>query len=408
MPANIPAQGKYNSLITGGMISLRGVCRLPDSRGNYLDYLKGRPLATQYEWDAAYWYGTLVKGMPGPWKNDFLRRMWTIIWFGGLWRKNREGQWRPWAETDMPIATCLSHGGRVLVELPNNADLGARIWQWLWAGHAPQTRWAATHGVKEEGCLSLPGGTLKHLRETGGASGGHHFGVNIASGGYGNRDPMTGNTIVDNGKFGHLYVYYLSPTGGTYGALLFGAEDSAPIDRAYPHFFVRGQTGHLHTFGDSGAYSLTGGEKFKKLSMTSDAVPTGNDSMFVNPSWEAWQRFLNGQDIFDVADLGHSPPLPGFSSAVVVIPQVKEFQKATYLRRGHIRHDDLRNMDKQLEVFHSTPNLQKQIDALGTFISLGELYMKWHSESASLKAVVDGYVQGARSFQQKLKAPRAA
>jgi len=368
--------------------------------------LKNRPLKTQYIWDVAYWYGTLIRGNRAKeWKTDLLKRMWTIIWFGGLWRKNHSGAWCPWENTDMPIATCLSHGGRVLVELPYDAGLGALIWQWLWAGHDTQTRLAATHGAVE-GYLSLPHGPLKHMRETAEAGGGNHFGVNIASGGYGNIDPISGNRIDDKGKFGHLYIYYLAPTDGTYGALMFGAEDSSPMDRSKPVRFIpaAGQTGHVHWFGGSGPYSLTGGEKLKKLSLTSGDVPTGDDSMFVNPSREAWNSFIGGKQSFKPDDLGHSPPPAAYPPpdyhAFELIPPVNVFQKATYVRALHRRDSILQLMDKELEIFHSKDNVRIQKSALDRFIQFGFFYISQKKDSENLQAVVEGFIQRAKSFEQ--------
>jgi hypothetical protein len=73
-----------------------------------------RSQATQYATDAAFWYGTLVSTNGAAWKRDLVRRVFSLLHFGGpCYKPNGGGGWQPWNGTDWPIATALSHSARV-------------------------------------------------------------------------------------------------------------------------------------------------------------------------------------------------------------------------------------------------------------------------------------------------------
>jgi Novel toxin 11 len=57
---------------------------------------------------------------------------------------------------------------------------------------------------------------------------GTHYGVNLALGGTGNKHPISGQIITNNGENGHLYVYHFHEAGCERQALLIGIEQSAP------------------------------------------------------------------------------------------------------------------------------------------------------------------------------------
>jgi len=398
--------------------------------------------AEQYKADVAYWYGT-VTSAGQTWKSDLLTRMWALMWHGGLWMRGRAGSWQAWSDADMPIASCLSHGGRVLVQLTRNAD--EAVWRWLWGRDPttdkavnPQGRHAATHGIQVAWCGLMPDGRPKHVRETKKGGGGGHFGVNVAGGGLNNTNPISGNRITDDGRHGHLYIYYVKPTLAERGALLFGAEDSAPIDRAKTQWnqaiggffgntvllpltlidlatgggshhqpwspglrsaFPKGQTGAYHAIGASGKYSLTGGKKFKTLAKVNVNVPFGNDCMFVNPPVDVWQSLLDGTLTFNRNDLG-SPPPKRSDRSVLALPSAKEFKKDTYVGKLHSRDERLKNMDRILTTFEADSEDSDRSALLDDFIYEATMYLAQSHDPESTKAKVQGYRDTVFDYRQ--------
>lgn len=369
-----------------------------------VEHLRGRATAEQFALDTAFWYGTLQQAGAYSWKSDMLLRLWALLFHGGLWMKNADGQWAAWDATDMPIASCLSHGGRVLVQLPpdDGEHLARRAWSWLWGARAAsqQTRAMATHGVAVEMCGNMPDGRPKHVRETKGGGGGQHYGVNIAAGGFERVNPISQQRICDDGRHGHLYLYHLPPAGRNHGALLVAAEDSAPIDAApFQGWFPKGQTGHRHTLGSSGEFSLTGGEKFKHLALNHPMVPADIDSMFVDPPVDVWKGLLNEGPraglTFDIDWLGYAPT-PLAAASTPLMPTSQAFKSATSLHL-HWRNDALKLMDSALDAYHSGRSGPARAH-LERFVKSGELYLHTSHDPKSLKDVVAGYVDLARQL----------
>ena len=323
--------------------------------------------------DTAYWFGTLMSDQTG-----LLNRLFSILWHGGMmWRsKPSDRAWRPWVDTQYPVASCLAHGGRLLIEFPGHLP----VWDWLWGvNNRKISRHAATHGILyyvDKGRLAERVGDFawKHtfeiktspFRPFQDKGQGGHFGVNLAGGGAGLVSPYTGNPIEADGRHGHLYMYYVRRRG--FGSILVGAEDSAPLDcitrdwgptagiatvnlLTVPLTFAdvltgggtarqplapglrlalpQGQTGAFHAFGVSGDYSFTGSSKFKKLGRNAKTapgwkfwskskpagesfgrVPTGNDCIFVSPSYWVWEGLLENRLTFDIMDIGKYPAPP--------------------------------------------------------------------------------------------------
>ena len=320
-----------------------------------LEEFKAHSPREQFSVDAAYWYGTCLN--PGDrQKAKLLKRVWRILAEGGVWlRPEKAACWTAHSNSGIPLASILSHGGRVLVQLPRAGNL---IWDWLWGDLDAQKfkRFAGTHGVETGSREILPNGRPKVFTETKKNKGGFHYGINIAGGGHGNTNPISGSTITDDGQHGHLYIHYQPASDTERGSIMFGAEDSAPIDavrrskaghavrglyvtatlpitvlslitgagtKRQPMAFEplavafpKGQTGAYHGFGVSGSYSLTGGQKNKKIDRT--PAPDLNlgllpkdklDCVCVNPDVAKWQYIVSSDD-FDLTALGRPPSSP--------------------------------------------------------------------------------------------------
>jgi hypothetical protein len=307
MTANLDARNLYDAYwgpnAMQGLVAEKKAARAWEvMRGRLPATANGQPVVTepkereewcalrtetqQFELDAATWYGTLERSRDNG-KKQMLQRLFGILHYGGLAFK-RDGGWNYWFSSNMPIATALSHGGRILIQTPVDDDATPdSLWNWLWGGLSAQAnrRAAATHDAKP---AKPPERILRHLdkcwTETnpalGGASG-IHFGVNIAAGGDGGINPISGNISTDDGEHGHLYLCHKAATGGKTGAILVGCEDSAPTDRytgthtawykskfgpvPYKGRAAYGQTGHAHTLGEAGKFSVTGGKKWAQL-----------------------------------------------------------------------------------------------------------------------------------------------
>ncbi len=301
----------------------------------------------QFELDVAFWFGTLLQGNAN--EIEFLKRVFTVLYYGGLLYYGSTG-WATWASSGIPIAAALSHGGRVLIQLPRvrsgNADA---FLQWLQGPSniiTNNSRLAATHGIEPFSApFPINGVNRWHrLNEIKSGGKGRHYGVNISLGGTGNINPLSGNVIASDGEHGHLYVYYLPPTDENYGGLLIGLEGSAPIDawdnrssightpgtkgrsgkagiagyaaRAWakdklfhdPTLFTPDQTGGYHKFGERQRYSPTGNAKWEQLPVGPRRVYNG---MLVDLAEYGWEFLINKQFSLDMLGQSGRPPRPG-------------------------------------------------------------------------------------------------
>jgi hypothetical protein len=232
------------------------------------------------------WYGAITQPGTG-WKGDMLKRLFLVLHGGGL-MVNRD-PWVSWASLGQPICGSISHGARVLIWLPEGDDRG-EFWRWLWVGHDPETRGAATHGIKpaaEIEDIAFPNEVMKGVVETKGDENVDHFGINIALGGNGRMNPISGKTSSENGKHGHLYIAYFTQIKHTFSrnenvarkAILVNCEQSAPFDRQvavkgtfgkvkslFRGIDVPDQYGGGHGLGGHSRFAATGGDDFSYVS----------------------------------------------------------------------------------------------------------------------------------------------
>ncbi len=257
--------------------------------------LMNRPADQQFQKDSQMWLGH-INTPNNAGAGELARRVFITLYHGGLQyrpsKKVTAWQWfgtQPW-----PAAAALSHGGRVLIQLPkaNGGNLGYQgaidhddtFWRWLTAqggaGGALLDWRIATHGISTlPHPVFLSGLVPKYLKEVkgkgqalaprnvelrwfgmGGVVAAHHrhWGIDLALGGQGSAR-MTGIGNVDgNGSDGHMYLYYMAPKTNRYGGILIGVEGSRAGE--YDQF------GHKHTWtASSSDVSPTGGLKWRLL-----------------------------------------------------------------------------------------------------------------------------------------------
>ena len=313
--------------------------------------------------DVGWWYGAMTAGTAG--NNSILNRMFAILWHGGLYYRPKHGTWRPWSDTNMPIATALSRSGGVVVQYQQRPGIQRTLWEWLFELQQPTVRSHATHGIERGNYGKMPNNQPKAFKENK-KDEGNHSGINLAGGGLGNRNAITGKQILEDGRHGHLYFCHTAATVNQPGGFLVKAESSAPLDTAdglfmnspywrenpnqraamlalSPIWFVpwfgaalldtltgggwvrqpvglaagaiypQAQTGDYHALGVSGERGVTGGKKFKSIIKFDENVPYGEngyDVMFVNPTDETIDGLIRRELTFDPDNLGRSPPAP--------------------------------------------------------------------------------------------------
>lgn len=286
---------------------------------------------SQFQRDSILWYNTLK--YPGSnARRDVLRRIFAVLRWGDFMYKPRDEKenWKLWSETKLPISAALSHGARVMIQLPMIAETNGvkgkksvrdhSFWQWLITGKADGNifdfvsiatsgrqaekeekiifrRLAATHGIEylDSGKWerNLPLGKCKYLLETktrgisfrdckslisSKLSFHRHWAMNIPLGGCG-KTSLTGETISANGEHGHLYIYYMSPSHYRNGGILIGLEGS--------EFGKYDCTGHKHSMtAKCSKYSPTWGLKWQNMPQVEG--PRKYNGMFVDLS-QGWE-----------------------------------------------------------------------------------------------------------------------
>jgi hypothetical protein len=204
-----------------------------------------------------------------------LKRALVLIGAGGLKITDNDKKQTDGADNNLPVSSYLSHGSRVMIEIPPNTD--NKLINWLTSGSKDldersrkysgddaykekkivYSRRGATHKVimnedkkgtttleEKKGMLIGAKSTVKSLfTET------NHLGVDLAMGVKLDEENFT----KPDGEHGHLYIYYNPPTETKPGSMLIGIERGSP------------SSGKHSKFGKSGKVSAAGGSKFNAL-----------------------------------------------------------------------------------------------------------------------------------------------
>lgn len=168
------------------------------------------------------------------------QRVLHIVQKGGLEITPQDGDTRSASENALPACSYLSHGSRILIELPETS--GDSVMNWISSGrtgrrgifdsYEPSTdpenpvyrRRAATHDVEfqEQGLVEKKGfsiGAIDYLISLVPGLTTKHYGVDLG---------LDDTTKDPDGECGHLYMHYTPPANGKKGAILLGVEGSAP------------------------------------------------------------------------------------------------------------------------------------------------------------------------------------
>ena len=235
-----------------------------------------RKYGQQFEIDAAMWYGAI---MTGPNSYEILRLFHLLYYAGVIYKSGKESNaWDDWSNNRFGnVASLLSHGGRVMVQIPTIGKGGLKLWEWLNQDGGIGPRGWATHGMSSiKQPKKIFRGHQLYLSENKGAwqsfkghVQGRHYSFNVALGGEGNLNPfssatdlkhsMTWKPIKGDGLNGHVYLNYMPPTVTAVGGLLVGCENAEHGKGKTPH------TGAGHGMGGAQKIAAAGGLKWTTL-----------------------------------------------------------------------------------------------------------------------------------------------
>jgi hypothetical protein len=171
---------------------------------------------------------------------EILRRVFILLQAG---LKKFDSKSDGYVDWQGPVATALSHGGRVNIRIPRltGGRAATDLTDWLGITEGGERdeegavfdRGFATHRIdvakdtkKKRGHFKEKGGmgasiTNKMKGDT------HIWGMNLSVGGLGNRD-FNGDVILPDGGHGHLFIGFRPPTTEMDGALQVGVETTGP------------------------------------------------------------------------------------------------------------------------------------------------------------------------------------
>jgi hypothetical protein len=376
----------------------------------------------QFQLDAALWYGALHHP-PSAAEGAFLKRLFGLLYYGGLLFKDDQGNWHDWNGTysgrnpTVPVAAALSHGGRVIIQIPpsnaaqnwqakqappgllmsnsrkealvrwkyyskNKADRGDfDFWNWL-NGNPPvaHQRVISTHGLKVGDQPRIPAGGHKlYLKESKGMSAGsshstrhRHYALNPSLGGYHLNSPLSGQQVQGDGLDGHLYMLFFPPNEFRCGGLLVGCENAQ---------FGKGSNRHTGAgHGAGGAAnetSATGGYKWAdmaRLTTMQAPVPVGkvNDVLCdLTGNLAAVQAQAAN---FDEDDLDRCPAASGAAGQFHSLPTDAEWKAATVVGgRFTGRSSKLKAIDAHLKCINAdhptVPHLNQLVALCGQWLA---------------------------------------
>lgn len=256
--------------------------------------LKDRDVDEQIQGDVDAWQGVLTAPGDSALKT-LVTNLFVVLVHGGLlYRENNaQNQWAWWAGgmKDFPVACVLSHGGRVMIQLPSGESQDFFTWL-VPRKFQSQTRPFASHGISVLKKSEAVQGRSKHLVENKGLStaakellkSSKHIGINLPLFGHGKIHPFSRRLISANGEHGHLYIYYRPATKDQPGGLLIGCEGSEAGKSD--------QFGHAHDARAlSSDISPTGGAKWRHVKKGPGSKSEANDTLFIDLS-ETWQDVM--------------------------------------------------------------------------------------------------------------------
>jgi len=245
--------------------------------------------AGDFGFEVNLWAATLA--YPGANSGTFVKNLFKLLKYGRLqFRKDKGNNWQFWPHA---LAIAISHGGRILFQLPVAVDVFGvkerdfRFIEWMTGKTVDQLyqRSVATHEIdrlsEKDIERPLANGGQKVLKEVKpkfkfSSKGTKHFGINLALGGSGRRSPHVhkGTTLVaEDGRHGHAYVLFKPPSANKVGGMLIGIEGSEAKKWD--------MLGHFHgASASSSELSMSGGLKFKSLKRND--MPNGDDCMIVD------------------------------------------------------------------------------------------------------------------------------
>jgi hypothetical protein len=370
-------------------------------------YREQIPVKLEHECNAdiALWYGAIHCPAPCQSNNLLLRRLFGVLYYGGIHFMTREGVWHDWG-TDLmntPVASALSHGARVLIQLPPirkdsweakplhsalTSDKKEKIakvtintfadttgdysfWNWLNADHSAQERTVSTHGLTLADTPTLTTGNhrlfLEEIKTEGMGSmtcsntvNAQHYALNVPLGGYQHVSAIgKGEIVMGDGLDGHLYLLYLPPGQYYCGGLLVGCENAQ---------FGKGE--NRHTAGghsDSGmpnAVSATGGLKWAALRQVVNPCPRGEKGdIFVNLIGRL-NEVKNQAEGFDPANLDERPRQAGNPGEFSILMTCQQWQLLTNTVADANRSLELKSIDIYLVGLNSTHPTKTQLKQL--------------------------------------------
>jgi len=184
-----------------------------------------------------------------------------------------EPKWSDGSDEEIPIASYLSHGGRIIIQLPVRTIYENKAKD-LWLNLNEDVilpRSTSTHSLKNHvgrNMINADGRKYRFNENRSPATGfrgylksffeENNFGMNVALGGCDFYNPWTNQKIGREGSDGHLYMYYNEKNVGQCGGIMIGCENS-DVDRV-------SQTGILHDYrAISEDRSPCGTEKWDKI-----------------------------------------------------------------------------------------------------------------------------------------------